>query len=108
MITKKLFVETLENIIKERDKISHFNNALHNVCDGYPILMLGDGYLNSLLNVLNAVFSEENEKYPTIEWWLFEDVEKKIWETDKVTGEDIEYDVSTPEALYDYLVKNRK
>lgn len=104
MITKELFIETIEKINKERVKIEKFNKAISSICDGYPIVTAGDGYLNALLEVLKACFEDEGEY---IEWWLFENVEKKVWETDGETNETIEYDVSTPEALYDFLMKNK-
>ena len=105
MITKELFVNTMDTIQKEWEKTNRFDTALREICDGYPIVMLGSGYLNALLSILNAYFDDKND---LVSWWLFEKVEKKIWETDAITGEKVEYDVSTPEALYNYLSKNVK
>lgn len=105
MISKDLFVKTLNTIQEEWEKTNRFDAALREICDGHPIVMLGNGYLDALLTVLNDCFNDKNE---FVSWWLFENVEKKIWETDTTTGEEIEYDVSAPEALYDYLVKNAK
>ena len=106
MITKELFVKTLEEIRRERKRLDEFSAAIDKICVGYPIVTAGEGYLAALLGVLNALFDEENNPYPLIEWWLFENVEKKIWEKDRETEEAIEYDVSDPGRLYDYLVKN--
>ena len=107
MITKELFVNTINKINEEREKIDQFNDALHKVCDGWPILMIGEGYLNALIDFLCAYF-EDDGKETWIEWWLFDDVIKKVWETDEKTGKEIEYDLTTPEALYDFLIENKK
>ena len=42
------------------------------------------------------------DKFDTISWWLWEDVEKVIYDNDK------KIDVSTPQKLYKYLVKEIK
>lgn len=108
MISKELFVSTIEEIEKEMKRIDAFNDALSEACDGFPIITIGSGYLDALLDVLNAEFGESGRD-STISWWLFEDVEKKIWISPKHpannTGKEIEVDVSTPDRLYDYLVQ---
>lgn len=107
-ISKETFVNTLDKIQTERARIEKINDALDEICDGYPVIMAGNGYLEALLDVLNEVFGEENDQYPTIDWWLFEDVPKVITilpeHHKNSTGEEINVDVSTPERLYDYLI----
>lgn len=96
MIPKKMFVETIENIRKEEEKLDKFNQALYEISDGYPIFNPNNLYLKSLLDILEYIFHDTAE---TIQWYLYENVEKKIWLADGT-----EIDVSTPEKLYDYLV----
>ena len=108
MITKELFIRAMNEIVKEREKIEKFNDALGLVCNGFPVVELGNGYLDALLGILNAYFAEEDDEYPTVEWWLFEDCEKKIW---IYSGEEkLELDVSEAGDLYDSLMiqKERK
>jgi hypothetical protein len=96
MISKKIFVETIENIHKEEEKLDKFNQALYEISDGYPIFNPNNLYLKSLLDILEYIFHDTAE---TIQWYLYENVEKKIWLADGT-----EIDVSTPEKLYDYLI----
>lgn len=105
-ISKKTFVDTLKAIQKERKRIEKFNDALDKVVDGYPVLRIGNGYLESLTNVLNEIFGEQDEEYPMIDWWLFEHVKKEIYITSQNedgTKSTETIDVSTPELFYDYL-----
>lgn len=106
MITKELFVRIMGEMTQERERIEKFNDALGLVCDGYPVVELGNGYLNALIDTLNAYFNEENEEYPTIEWWLYENVEKKI--KVKTKEEELELDVTNAEDLYDFLMAKKE
>ena len=96
MISKELFVEIIENIQKQEEKNDRFSKALSEICDGHPLFDVNNLYLTSLLKVLNAIF---HDSFDSVEWWLWEDVEKTIWLAD---GSPV--DVSTPEKLYDYLI----
>jgi hypothetical protein len=106
-ISKELFVKTLNEIQKGRERIQKASDALKLIADGWPVITLGEEYLNASLELLaNAVGDKDCDM---ISWWLFEDVEKKVWlkpnsyynKTDK----EIEIDVSTPELLYEYFEK---
>ena len=96
MISKELFIKTIENIRKEEEKLDKFNQALYEISDGFPIFNPNNLYLKALFDVLEDIFHDSTG---TIEWFLYEDVEKTIWLAD---GTPI--DVSTPELLYDYLI----
>lgn len=95
-ISKELFVEVIENIREQEAKMNRFSKALNEICDGHPLMDVNNLYLHSLLKVLESIF---HDNYDTISWFLWEDVEKKIWLADGT-----EIDVSTPEKLYDYLI----
>lgn len=97
-ISKELFVEVIENIQKQEEKNNKFSKALNEMCDGWPLWDVNNLYLRSLLKVLETIF---HDNYDTISWFLWEDVEKKIWLADGT-----EIDVSTPENLYDYLIES--
>jgi hypothetical protein len=104
MISKKTFVNAINNIRTQEKKASEFTNALTIYCDGHPVFDRNNLYLKSLLDVLKEIFQDE---YDTIEWWLWENVEKKIW-INYGKEDQIEIDLSTPEQLYDYLVLEMK
>jgi hypothetical protein len=100
MISKKTFVETINNIQAQEKKAADFTKALNIYCDGNQIFDTNNLYLKSLLTIFKEMFHDEHE---TISWWLWEDVEKKVWINYGQKNE-IVIDVSTPELLYDYLV----
>ena len=102
MISKKTFVNTIKNIRKQEKRASDFTKALNIYCDGHPVFDSNNLYLKSLLIVLEEIF---NDQYETIEWWLWENVEKKVW-VNYGKEDQYEIDLSTPEQLYDYLVEN--
>lgn len=97
MISKKLFVEALNNIRKQEDRIGKIENALEEIMMSSPILDVDNLYLKSLLDILKYEFKDK-EDY--IDWWLWEDVEKIIYVDDKTI------DVTAPEDLYDFLMEN--
>jgi hypothetical protein len=103
-ISKEDFVSTLETIIKVHKKYEAFDKALRDVCDGYPIFLLGGEYLNSLIYLLEKGCFDPHE---TVSWWLFESPEKVIWISPNTelnpSDKEIEVDVSTPEKLYEYF-----
>ena len=98
MITKAMFVEAIHNIQNQEQRVERFSKALSQICDGHPLFDVNNLYLKSLLDVLKAIFNDQDDY---ISWWLWEDVEKKVWLED-----DTEIDLSTPEQLYDFLLQN--
>jgi hypothetical protein len=100
MISKYTFVGVINNIREQEKKAADFTKALNLYCDGHPIFDTDNLYLKALLDLLEEVFQDE---YGTIKWWLWEDVEKKIW-INYGQENQVEIDVSTPELLYDYLI----
>jgi hypothetical protein len=80
---------------KERD---NFNDALSPFNDGWTIITLGYNLTKAVINYLEDVF---NDKCNYIDWWLYEDVEKVIYENDK------QIKVKTIRQLYDFLMKNK-
>lgn len=52
----------------------------------------------ALIKVLQLYFDPADKLDGMIDWWLYEDVEKVLYETN---GNKI--DISTPENLYEYL-----
>lgn len=98
MSKKELFLDCLKQIQKEYQKIETFNDALYTVCDGHPVIELGDGYLNALVKTLKYLVDDDED---WIDWWLFEAVDKKVFLEDKTI-----IDVSEPEDFYEFLIKN--
>ena len=98
MLSKETFCRALE-MLREQEKIDHdFSNALEMVGDGHFVYGVPNRYMNALLMVLKEAV---NDRYDYIEWWVFrESVDFKVYAADDST----EWDLHTPEALYDYIV----
>lgn len=96
ILSKNEFVEVIKSI-QEQDKINEeVSKALKKVIDGYFVYGSENRWLVSLLKTLAVMFADTELK--TIEWWLYEDVEKII------TDDGVDHLIDTPEALYDYLI----
>lgn len=95
-MSKKTFVNVVNNILKKLEQDRDFGDAMSQIFDGHFVLR-DDYMLESLFQVLEELI----DPHQYIQWWIFEDVEKKVW-----IG-DLEVDVSTPEKLYDFLVNNQ-
>jgi hypothetical protein len=109
-ISKELFVETIKKIQEGIDKREEFNDAMEKFTSTYYSSTLGEEWLEALLKILAESVGDVDEGYGTmIEWFLYEDVEKKIYirpeGQSNGSDEEIIIDVSTPELLYDYFEK---
>lgn len=103
MISKILFMETLDEIQTEFKRYEMLNELLKEYCDGFPVFTIGNKYLNQLIAVLKETSDDTGD---LIEWWLYEKAEKIV--TERVGDNCIKYDLTTAEALYDYLEKCQK
>ena len=92
-ISKATFVKTLQNIQKHLSEEEAFSDSIAKYFSCYPPVRERDYALTAIFQVLKEII----DPYDYVLWWLFEDVEKKVWIDDK------ELDVSTPEKLYDFL-----
>ena len=96
MITKELFCDILANIKRQEFLDQKLADVLAERTMTYFLFDPENLFLKSLRDLLKAIFDDTDD---TIGWWLYEDVPKIIY---MPNGE--EWDISTPEALYDYLV----
>jgi hypothetical protein len=105
MISKECFLKTITGIkegLEQRDK---FDKTMSEFTSTWFVSELGESWLNSILDLLEEIFNDHpTPKYDSmIRWWLFGRADKKIWWEED--GKTVEKDLSTPEALYDYLVE---
>jgi hypothetical protein len=110
MINKKQFVKII-NHLKEvndflnetNDKARELNDAI--ISDFFNASSLSISFENDLVRVLENMFETD-----LISWWLYELEYGKnftigcIIEADGITKPDL----STPEKLYDYLIKSKE
>ena len=101
-ITKKTFCEIIK-LIQEQDKINtEVGDALEKVCDSWVIYGTKDSYRKALNILLKELIDDD---FGTISWWLYEDVEKKIYST---KTKKVLVHLKTSEDLYDYLIKEKR
>lgn len=100
MIPKELFVNVIKLIQEQHEIDSKVADGLELVCDGYVMYGCKNKCRDALMKVLENIF-DDSEDY--IGWWLYEDVPHII--TEKVDEKEIKHDLTTPEALYDFLVR---
>lgn len=97
-ISKETFCKALL-LIKEQEAIhSQFSKAIELVGNGHYVFGSPNLYLDAALLVLTEAVGD---KYEYIDWWLFELKDDYII---KMADGSKTWDLSTPEALYDYIV----
>ena len=79
MLSKETFCSAIKNIQFQREKMSKFNDALDEICDGFVVFDSNNKYLEALLDVLKECMNDKDE---FIDWYLFEDVEKVVTAND--------------------------
>ena len=101
-ISKDVFCSALK-LIKEQEAVDdEFSKALQTVGNGHFVFGTENKYREALLMVLKDAI---NDQYDYIDWWLYEGVpDYKIWNED----ESIEWDLTEPEALYDFITTECK
>jgi len=99
MITKEMFIKYI-NTIKEQGKIDNdIDKALGKVCGSYVMYNTENKIYGAFNELLRTVM---NDKGDYISWWLYENVEKIVWEKDKT------WHLDTVEDLYDFLIENEE
>lgn len=91
-------VEALQEHYKE---VAEFENALDKFNQsGTYIFTIGDVLAENIMYLLTTLTHDEEdiEGGTWLSWWLWEDVEKVIWD-----AEGNRIDVSTVDKLYDFL-----
>ena len=98
MITKETFVKALQ-LIQEQQEINHqFAKALDLVGDGHYVFGVNNKFYDAAMLVLKEAV---NDKYDYISWWLYEgEPDYKVWSSDNTE----EWNLTEPEALYDFIV----
>lgn len=107
MITKKEFIDIINKLKEANDFVNETNEKARKlddaiISDFFNASSLSISHENIVVKLLENMFNDTD----TISWWLYEkdygrNPELKMWDEF-----DNEIDVSTPEKLYDYLIKN--
>ena len=83
----------IQNFHSEQDTLSVLISKLS---DGYSVATMGNYLVDSLIDMIEDDLGILKDDWLT--WWLYEDVDKVIYDGDK------EISVKTLEELYDYIV----
>lgn len=97
MISKESFCKVMDYIKEQQEIDEKVGKALELVCDNIIVYGTENGYLKALMKILKELFDDRSD---TIEWWLYEDVEKNIYYNDKTIN------VEIADKLYDFLIEN--
>jgi hypothetical protein len=103
LISKEKFINYLNKYKEAYEEQDRLQDALRPFFD-FPVCT----YRNNLMNAYEELLVEVcecPEEDGIFSWWLFESPkESKIISIKEKDGSTTEYDVVTPEGLYDYLI----
>lgn len=97
MISKNSFKILASAIRKLEEDRTILADCIENIIDGYAIVTIGN---ETIKDIIEAMSDSSKVWKEYIEWWLFEDVEKKVWLEDGT-----EINVGSIDQLYDFLSK---
>lgn len=114
MFTKEKFVNIIKKYQELEEKDEKFNQALDEYdADNYhcflPSVLAFETIGYELLGYALGLDMENREDEDLLGWYIYESEcgtkrgSDKIIEIDSTTGEEKQYDVSTPEGFYDYV-----
>ena len=102
VISKELFCKAIQLLQEQEAVDDEFGRALQKVGNGHFVFGTENKYREALLLVLKAGL---NDQYDYIDWWLYEGApDYKVWSKD----ESREWDLTEPEALYDFITTECK
>ena len=101
MISKEMFRKVIEAIQKDRDENEKLTTALDKyLLNGHAVVKSSASY-EMLLDLIKELFNDK-EQYSMLEWWLYDNVDKYIYDE----HHNVIADLTTVDALYDYLVES--
>jgi hypothetical protein len=104
MMTKEQFIKRISLIQNFQKEQNILNDLVDMLVNGNSVVYFGDNLINEIINIISEDM-EIDENDDLIDWWLYEDVEKILYDEDD-NGKEIKINVKTAEQLYDYIVEN--
>jgi len=107
MISKELFVETVNFLREQHEAEDLLNDVLKKLCDDSIIYGKSHGVI---FNLLEEAMNVSVDDYGSIlSWWLYERDYGRTFKIGDYVGEDgSKPDLSTAELLYNYIVTQVK
>lgn len=108
MITKKKFVEIIERLRNYDDLQKKIQELFKDNIDNQEMDFMNAGSIcigheTIVVKLLENMF---NDRENWISWWLYECNYGRDFSLGDLEVDGVEIDLSTPEKLYDYLIKN--
>ena len=93
MLSEENFVKAINELLALKNDEEELRKAFKKFDPDWNSISFGR-YETLVVNILKDAI---DDKYDYISWWLYEDVEKKVWSDDK------EFILETPQQLYKYI-----
>ena len=108
MISKEKFVEIINRLKDYNDLQDKIQNLFRDNIDNQEMDFMNAGSIcvsheSIVVELLKDMF---NVKDDLISWWLYECNYGRDFSLGDLEDNGVEIDLSTPEKLYDYLIKN--
>lgn len=108
-ITKEQFIKAMSQIQNLHSQQDTLNKLINKLTDGFSVVDIGNYVVEELIKMISINLEIKDEGL--LSWWLYEDVEKIIYDTklNKNTNlyEQIEIKVETLDELWDYIQNYR-
>ena len=107
MINKLEFVSIINKLIEVNDFVDETNNKARQlndaiVSDFFNASSLSISHETVVVKLLENMFEDKDN---TISWWIYEKDYGRNYKIGDMSVNDVGIDLTTPEKLYDYLIK---
>ena len=99
MLNKDQFIKRMSLIQNFHSQQETLSVLIDKITDGYSVPIIGNCLVNELIDSIHGSLEISDEDL--LKWWLYEDVDKVIYDT----VNNVEISVRTLEELYDYIVE---
>lgn len=100
-MTKEQFIKRINLIQNFHSQQDTLSKLIDRLTDGFSVVDFGGYLVDEIVKMINEDMNIKDEDL--IFWWLYEDVEKIIYDS---KDEENDIRVKTVEELYDYIVAN--
>jgi hypothetical protein len=97
---KKTFTQYMQQIQNFHSQQETVSDIIEKISDGWCIITIGNQLVEIIINLINKTLHIQDTEL--LSWWLYEDVDKIIYENDDET----EVSVRTLDELYEYIIKS--
>ncbi len=92
-------IALIQNFHSEQDTLQAL---IDKMTDGHSVVDFGNSLVSEIIDLINEKMQIEDKDL--IGWWLYEDVEKLVYDCD----DNVIADLKTASDLYDYIMEMKK